>query len=195
MSEGQKAGDLLDAVVDLADESDQVSIRDMVETIGHRGFGPLIFVPALVVVSPLGGIPGVPTLFALVIALIACQILVGRGHIWLPDPVGARSVDNEKLRNSAHKARPVAHWMDKWMGRRLDTLTGKTARTLAAVTVVGLCILVPPLELIPFAALGPMLAVAVIGLALTAHDGGLMLLGLCGATVALITGVNMLISI
>ncbi|QYX56482.1 exopolysaccharide biosynthesis protein [Roseovarius sp. SCSIO 43702] len=194
MSDKNDATDLVDAVEDLAGDEGEVSVRDMVEAIGHRGFGPLIFVPALVVVSPLGGIPGVPTLFALIIVLIAVQILVGRTHFWLPDMIGERSVSDDRVRKSADKARPVARWMDKWLGSRLESLTGKTARIAAAVAVVGLCILVPPLELVPFAAIVPMLAIAVIGLALTARDGVLMLVGLVAAGVALITAWNMLIS-
>lgn len=64
----------------------------------------------------------------------------------------------------------------------------------AALAVIALCIMVPPLELLPFAAVIPMLAIAIIGLAVMVRDGVLMLVGLGAAVAALIGGLYMLIS-
>lgn len=49
---------------------------------------------------------------------------------------------------------------------------------IAALVVILLCITVPPLEVLPFANSGPMLAIAAIGLALTVRDGVVMLIAL-----------------
>lgn len=193
MAEPENAESMLDDIGALARGAERVSIGDVVERIGARGFGPLIFVPALVGASPLGGLPGVPTLMALVIVLIAVQILVRRGRIWLPGPLRRRGVTSQRLQGAIERARPAARGIDRWLGRKLDPLTSAPARVLAALIVICLCVLVPPLELVPFAALAPMLAIALIGLAIAAQDGILMLVGLGGAGGALITALNLLI--
>lgn len=194
MGDIETANGLLDEIGSLTEKNAPVSLGDVVQRIGPRGFGPLLFLPAIVVASPLGGIPGVPSLFALVILLIAAQVLLGRQHIWLPAVLENRQITAEKLYNATQKARPVARRMDRWLGRRLAKLVTRPAKMFAALCVIALCLLVPPLEIIPFAAALPMLAIALIGLAFTARDGILMLVGLCLAGVALITGVGMLIS-
>lgn len=188
------AENLLDEIKELAEQEENVSVGDVVEAIGDRGFGPLIFVTALLGASPLGGIPGVPTFFAIILILITVQILFGRWHFWLPSFLENRQVTAENLHRATRKARPVARRMDRWLGHRLANLVTRPAKILAALCVIALCLLVPPLEIIPFAAALPMLAIALIGLAFTARDGILMLVGLCLAAVALITGVGMLIS-
>lgn len=193
MAAPENATEMLDDIGALARGADRVSIGNVVDRIGARGFGPLIFAPALVGASPLGGIPGVPTLMALVIVLIAVQILMRRGRIWLPGPIRRRGVTAARLQTAIVRARPAANWIDRWLGRKLDWLTSAPARVVSGLVVIGLCILVPPLELIPFAALAPMLAIALIGLAIAAHDGILMLIGLGGSAAALISGLTLLI--
>ncbi|WP_306152286.1 exopolysaccharide biosynthesis protein [Roseovarius sp. MMSF_3281] len=194
MGDIETANGLLDELGTLAQSKGPVSLGDVVQRIGPRGFGPLLFLPAIIVVSPLGGIPGVPSLFALVIFMIAAQVLLGRRHIWLPSVLGNRQITADKLLRAIQKARPAARRMDRWLGRRLESLVTRLAKIFAALCVIALCLLVPPLEIIPFAAALPMLAIALVGLAFTARDGILMLVGLCLAGVALITGAGMLIS-
>ncbi len=192
--EGGAAQRLMDEMGRLAETRDEVSVGDLVGVVGHRGFGPLFFAPALIAVSPLGAVPGVPTSCALLIVLVAVQILMNRGTIWMPPVLSRRSVPADRVSRAMDKARPAAAWMDRHFGRRLRALTTMPARLAAAAAVLALCLMVPPLELIPFAAAIPMAAVAVIGLAITAGDGILMLVGLGAAAAALITGWSMVIS-
>ncbi|MGK7651284.1 exopolysaccharide biosynthesis protein [Roseovarius sp. B08] len=186
------AEDLLSEINGLADEEDNVSVKDVVEAIGSRGFGPIIFVIALLGASPLGGIPGVPTLFAVLLILIAAQILLGRQSFWIPDKIGDRAVEDEKVTRSVDKARPVAQWMDRYFGHRLEALTGQPAQIAAACVVVGLCLMIPPLEVVPFAALIPFAAIALLGLAITVRDGVLMVVAFAASAGALYAAVNFL---
>ncbi len=188
------AGDakkLLDAICGLADDETAVSVGDVVEAIGARGFGPVIFVTAMLGASPLGGIPLVPTLCAIILILIAVQILMGRRHFWLPDKIARRAVKQKTITNAVDRARPVADWMDRHFGRRLTALTGKPAQIAAACVVVGLGLIVPPLELVPFAAVIPLGAVALIGLAITLGDGVLMTVAFAASAGALLAAVNL----
>jgi len=71
---------VIDGVVELGEDRHKVSVSDIQDKIGQRSFGPFLFVPALIEISPVGGIPGVPTMLALIIALFAVQMLFGRDH-------------------------------------------------------------------------------------------------------------------
>ena len=194
MTERAKASDLIRQMDCLARDADSVTVDDLIGVIGQRGFGPLFLAPALIVLSPLGAIPVVPSLFAALIIVIALQMVLGRDAIWLPRFMRNRSVRSGRVRAAMDKAGPAAAWMDRWFGRRLQVMTTAPLRLAAALVVMALCLSVPALELIPFAAMIPMLAIAVIGLAITVGDGILMLAGLTAAGAALISAYLLLIS-
>ena len=132
-------------------------------------------IPALLEITPIGGIPGVPTALALIIALIAVQLLLSRDHVWMPDFVQQRAVGSNKLHKAVQKLRGVGGFLDRHSEGRLEGLTQGPAIKLVALTILALCCTVPPLEFVPFASSIPMLAIAVLGLALTVRDGALVL--------------------
>lgn len=168
---------MLESIDGSTDGTDRVTVDDMVEALGHRGYGPFLLVPALIEISPVGGIPAVPTILALTIAIFAAQIALGRDHLWLPEWLRNRSISGPRLHKAMDKIKPVARRMDRWFHGRLCSLSEPLAIRLAAVCCVLLCLTVPPLEFVPFASSAPMFAVAVFGLAITVRDGVLMLAG------------------
>ena len=85
-------GEILDMLRSLADRQDKVSIGDVLDTIGDRSYGPAMMLPAMIEISPIGGIPGVPTLLATIVALVAAQLLIGKEHLWLPQLVQKRAI-------------------------------------------------------------------------------------------------------
>lgn len=163
---------------DLAATRDEVFIGDVLDDFGKRSFGPFIMLPALMEMTPIGGIPGVPTFLALIIALTAIQLLMGREHVWMPDFIQRRSVSGKKLHMAVGKMRGFADFLDRHSEGRLEALTEGFMPKLVAVVVLLLCCTVPPLELLPFASSIPMLANAILGLALTVRDGALLLASL-----------------
>ena len=167
-------GDILDCLDKLAEENDSVSVGQVLDAFGSRTFGPAIIVPALLELTPVGAIPGVPTFLAVVIALIAVQKLFGRQHLWFPQIISNRCVSSEKLAKGAKKLRPLAGFMDRHFHRRLKALTRPPFSRIAAGVIVLLCVSVPFLEVLPFASSVPMLAIAGFGLAVLARDGVLM---------------------
>ncbi|MCZ4351876.1 exopolysaccharide biosynthesis protein [Roseovarius aestuarii] len=193
MQSGHKAEETTDQIADLGQGNDEVRVGDMIEALGRRGFGPLLFVPAMIELSPIGGIPGVPTVLALIIALIAVQIILGRSHFWLPDILERQTVSGKALSKAAGVLNPVAQRMDSWFGGRLPAMVGPWVQRLAAAAVIAHCATVPPLEIIPFASSVPMLSIALIGLAMMAGDGVLMLMALIWAVCALILAPYLLI--
>ncbi len=131
------------------------------------------------------GIPGIPTFLVVIVSLMAVQLLFGRDHVWMPQFVQNRAVKSKKLHKAVGKLRGIAHWLDEHSRDRFEFLIRDVWIKLAAIIVLLLCLTVPPLEFIPFASSGPMLAIAAIGLALIVRDGLVMVLALILAIAAL----------
>ncbi|MEC7889234.1 MAG: exopolysaccharide biosynthesis protein, partial [Pseudomonadota bacterium] len=159
--------EVLSELDELASHSDKVCVADVLDDFGERSFGPFIMLPALLELSPIGGIPGLPTALALFIALIAVQLLIGRDHVWMPQFVQKRAVGSRKLHKAVGKLRGIGKFLDRHSEGRLEILTEGIAIKLVAILIIALCCTVPPLEFLPFASSFPMLAIAVLGLALT----------------------------
>ncbi|HSK38861.1 MAG TPA: exopolysaccharide biosynthesis protein, partial [Arenibaculum sp.] len=175
-----------DRLDETAGRKDEVSIGNIVETLGNRSYGPFLIVPALLELSPIGGIPGVPTLLAAIIILFAGQMVLGRRHFWLPRLLAGRSTSADLLKKSTRKMRPLGRWLDRWFHGRLSKLTSGPFIRMAAAACIGLALTVPPLELFPFASSAPMAAIAMFGLGLLVRDGVLMIIAglLTAATTA-----------
>ena len=197
--EPRGATDALDRLRQRADEArgrdephadaEHVTIGDLMDAFGGRTYGPFLLVPALIELSPIGGIPGVPSVLALTIALFAVQMLTGRDHFWLPGWLEHRAVKIDRVDQADDKMRPVTERLDRWSSNRLPALAGKAAQRAAAFLVLLLCLTVPPLELLPFASAAPMSAIAAFGLGMIVRDGLVMLAGFVLTAVALGVGV------
>ncbi len=164
--------------LDDSNDGKTIHLQDIVDTFRSRGFGPLVTLPALLALLPTGGVPGVPTLCAIFIALIAVQQLFGRQSPWLPRKLRKRGISHDKLHRTVKRVRPWTQRIDKLLAQRLEIFLQPTARRLIAVLVIVLALGMIPLELLPFAAAMPALAITVIGLGMTADDGLLLLIGL-----------------
>jgi hypothetical protein len=79
-------------------------------------------VPALIALTPLGGIPGLPKALAVVVIVVAAQFLIMK-RFWLPNVVVRRSIERGSLRTPVNYLRPVARAIDKVIRSRLAWLT------------------------------------------------------------------------
>jgi len=185
-------GDILDKLETLADRQSRVSLEDAVAAFGNRSYGPFLLVPALIEISPIGGIPGLPTVLAAIIILFAAQMLIGRKHLWLPHVIGKRAASAGTVHRATAKLRGVADVADRWFHGRLPALTQGPFVRIAALATIGLALTVPPLELLPFASTAPMAAIAAFGLALLVRDGALMIAAILLAGVATAVGIGLI---
>ncbi|SMQ69462.1 Uncharacterized conserved protein [Altererythrobacter xiamenensis] len=176
--EPQSVEEAVEALEDVAEHKSDVSIGDVLDEFGRRSFGPFLMIFALIEITPVGGIPGVPTFLAVICAFIAVQLLFGAEHVWVPGWIENRSVSGKKLGESAEKLANSAEKLDHWFHGRMERFTRPLWHKIAAVMILLLCVTVPPLELLPFASSAPMLAIASFGLALTVRDGLLMLIAI-----------------
>jgi hypothetical protein len=167
---------LLEHIADLAKDEQQVSMAQVVESVGDRSFGPLLLIMGLTLFSPLSGVPGMAIFAGLFVLLIALQMLVGRKHFWLPNFILNRSVAQSKLTKALNWLKPTARRVDRMIKPRLNFMLHPSSTYLIA----GLCVMVgaalPFLELVPFSSSIVGLALAILGLALVARDGLLVLI-------------------
>lgn len=182
---GKQVNEILDELCYTAGNKEKITVGEIAESLGHRGFGPFLSVPALIEITPIGGIPGVPSVLALIIALFAVQIVFRRKYMWLPDFIERRSVSEDRIESATRRLRPLADWLDRWFHERLPRFADSGSSKVAAAIVILLCLTVPPMELLPFASTIPMGTIALIGLALTVRDGALMLAAYVLAAVGL----------
>jgi len=153
----------------------KVRVGDMVGAFGTRSYGPFLIVPALLEISPIGAVPGVPTVLATMVVLFAAQMLFGAKRLWVPGFVERAGFSARRLERGVQKLRPLACRIDRWFHGRLRRLTTGPFMRVAAAGCIALAITVPLLEVVPFASSVPMAAIALFGLALLVGDGLLML--------------------
>jgi hypothetical protein len=139
---------------------------------------------ALVTLSPVGDIPGVPTMVAVLGLLLSTQFLWGRSSFWLPGWLLRKSIARTTMTKSIGWLERPARFIDRCLRPRLSMFVkGFAARVIATVSLL-ISLAMPLMEVIPFSASGAGGALTAFGLALIARDGLMPLLALIftGAT-------------
>ncbi|MGP1358864.1 exopolysaccharide biosynthesis protein [Roseicyclus sp.] len=195
----QEQGTLSDIVDELGHaagetQGDRVEVGHLIDALDHRGYGAALAVLPLIELSPLGGIPGFPTLLALTIAIITARLLMGYEHLWAPGWLRRRKLPSDRVMQSVEWLKPLTKRIDAQLHARLSRFAGPAGRRAAGIVILALLLTVPPLELVPFATSGPMIVISVFGLGLLFRDGLLMLVGFVGAGLAVAAGFGALVS-
>ncbi|MFD2237533.1 exopolysaccharide biosynthesis protein [Aureimonas populi] len=174
----QSLMELLDTIEERARGDGEVSLDTIQDMAGENAFGPVILVPGLLAVSPLTGIPTIPSIIGLLVALISIQLVVGRRKLWLPRRMSGAALNRSRVEKAISFLRPIARWVDKGVGPRLSFATEEWAVRGAALICFLVAITMPPLEIVPFLATTAGLVISLFGLAITLRDGVLMIFGL-----------------
>ncbi len=169
---------LLDELEALIDGRDEVSLGAIIDQLGARGFGPLLVALSAFLILPVGMIPGMPGLVAIVLVLVGLQMLIGHKRLWAPEALRGRLISTGPLRASINRARPVARRLRPILMPRLGGLVdnGLTLTAAAAIFIVtGVVIFL--IGFIPGLPFVLSLHVLLIGLGMSARDGLVTLLG------------------
>lgn len=160
-------------------EGDKLSLREMVEAFGERGFGAVILMLALMALFPWP--PGGKAVFSVPIILIAAEMALQRDKVWLPRWLLDLSVSRKSYRTAAEKILPRLRQIERLTRPRWPVLTGEVADL-----VIGLiCILLALMMAlpVPFGDALPGLTLALFGLGIIQRDGAFILAGLLGTAV------------
>lgn len=178
--------------VQSAGEGDEVSVQDMLDAVGARSFGSVLLVPAMIILSPVSGIPTVPTIGATIICLIALQLLCGRRSIWLPRWLLKLNLRRTTLDRVARFISPLARGVDKLLKPRLSFFVRRPFTQVIALLCILSAATMPVLEPLPFMASTAAAVICVYALALVARDGLLALIALMLTGVLAALGVTSL---
>jgi hypothetical protein len=164
-----------------------VRVETLVRAMDPAVHPVLLLLPALIIVTPLSGIPGLSSLGGLTIALVAFQILLGRPTIWFPAFVLRRRMSADRLLRALDRLDRPVRFIDRRSVARAGWFFAFPARPLALVTCIACGLAMPFLELVPFSATTLALVVTVLAAALLVRDGLLAAFGLGGFALAILT--------
>ncbi len=181
MSEVNNLRSLLQSLCN-ATEGESVSVRDMLNAVGRRSYGPVLLLLGFIAVSPLTLIPGANSLVAILILIFAVQIVLGRKYPWIPKKALEFSFPRKHLIAGVAAAEKHTHVVDALLKPRLTFLTKSPFVQIVALACVAAALITIPLSFVPLGPILPSLTVLFFGLALTARDGFVLLLA--GAALA-----------
>lgn len=169
--------DIADTIDEMA-EPDAVCVSDLLDRYGASAYAPAIFIPAIMLVSPLSGVPLLSSVLGFTIMLIALQGLIGRDAIWLPGWVRRQELSHQTAGKVSGLIRKFAEKLAYVTRERLLFLVTPPLRRV----VYGVCavsgMLMPFLEVVPFSSSVVGGSIAVVAVGLLARDGLIVLIGL-----------------
>lgn len=174
-----------------AENHRKIPVETIVEEVETSGFGPMLLVPALIIILPTGAIPGVPDACNIIIVLMAAQLVFGRSTPWLPQWLTRLKISGPKVDKAMQKASPVLRKIDGWSRQRFTSLTGRTAQRCIAGLIMMTSALSIGIGVIPYVPALLALPTLFFAFGMTLRDGLIILLGLvlltctAGATYAL----------
>ncbi len=171
LAPGRSASELLDDLVD-AFPGDKTSVGELIDRLDSRAHGMLLLVLALPMCIP--NVPGISTIFGVLMMLPALQLVMGSRRLWVPQRVRRWEIECAPLRRTLRAATPPLKRVEYLIKPRWSRLTRFPVTILVGLqTLLMAFILILP---IPFANWPPGMTVAITSLALLQRDGVLMLL-------------------
>lgn len=152
-------------------QGETITLRQLLELIGEQGllfFCIILTLPFLLPVS----IPGVSTIFGLVIILIGMGVTLNRIP-WLPARVMNRTIMREHLVPTLEKGIELFGRFERWVQPRAKVLTEGIVmnRVNGLLLTFGGVLLIFPLGLVPFSNTLPALAVLLLAVGMLQRDG------------------------
>ena len=175
-AEPKTLSDVLDRI-EAAAAGGCVSVGDLLDELGERSITPVLLAISVLLISPLSGIPGVPTVSAALIVLIGAQGLMRRRHLWLPEALMRREIAAARIEKGVAWLRRPCAWIDRNARPRLCALTAGPMRPLAVLVCLLIASSWPLLEILPMVTSLGATAIALIVFGLLTRDGLFALLG------------------
>lgn len=171
----------------------QISFEEIRQAFGDRGYGLLMLALAIPTLIPIP-VPGLSALFGIPLAFVALQLVLARPQPWLPRALLQLSVRHEQFADVVARSLPWLERIERTLHPRWFALAGGLARRWvgALCLVLALLLTLPvPLTGIPLA-----LPAVILAAGLLERDGMAVvvgsLLGIAGATIALLIGIALL---
>lgn len=147
--------------------TERVTLGELIQSLGPRGYGILIVLFALPNLLPVY-IPGLSPLFGFPLMILCAQLAYGLPTPRLPLVLTRRSMKRSDLRMITIRALPWLQRVERWVKPRPSIVTSRTGERLIGVYgVVLCCIIVIPL---PFTNGPPSLACLIMAIGMMEED-------------------------
>ncbi len=158
----------LSDIVKSIDTSRDTTIGELVDSLGERAFGALMFIFAVPNILPTP--PGTSAILGLPLVILTWQVLVGRQSLWLPALIRQRRISREMMQTFVTKVTPVMARLERVLRPRLGFVVSSDVaeRLIGLVTFPLALVLFLP---IPFGNILPAAAVSCVALGLAERDG------------------------
>lgn len=158
-----------------------VTLGAIADRLGARAFGFVILIAALPMIIP--SVPGLSTVFGLLILATALQIAVGRRRIRLPARLRRYGLSSAKVRTVVTKALPAIGRIERVVRARWMPLTrGTVLNAVGGLMVVLAVVMALP---IPGANPPPAIACALMAIGILERDGVVVAIGIIAGLAAL----------
>lgn len=156
---------------------DRISLGDITRLLGDRGYGVLMFVLALP-----GLLPGISSIAAVPLALVALQLAIGLPRPWLPRFLANRSLSRADFCRMIDRVLPHLARIERLLRPRLTVLAGPVGERVMGFVCLALALLL----IIPVLFNAPLVVpIALMALAILERDGVLGTIGLLAGCLAL----------
>ena len=165
---------LLERIADEAladDASDQITLGEFIDKLADRGFGVLMLLCALPNFFPVN-VPGISTIFSVILILLVTQWMIGRQHPWLPRFIRGRHMSEKKFASGIKPIIPKLRKVENVIKPRMGGMFHRLG-----IWFIGACLLLQigflalPLSMIPFSNALPAYFIAAIAIGIITHDG------------------------
>lgn len=173
-------------VIEDETEGQSITVGEITQALNHRGFGPLMLVPAMVTILPTGAIPGIPGACGIFIVLVTGQMICGRHYPWMPGWLKNLSFDRQKFMDAIEKAKPAVTVIDRFVRPRLDFFSGPLMQRLIASFCFVLAILMAMVGFVPFLPAVISMPILFFALGLTSRDGIMTMAGFAFSIAAIV---------
>lgn len=159
---------------------ERLTVGEMVDRLDTRAHGVLLLILALPMCIP--NVPGISTIFGVLMLAPALQMLLGSRRLWLPQRARDWAIDASALRRTLKVATPPLKRIEYLFKPRWRVLTRFPVTIFVGLqTLLMAMILILP---IPFANWPPGMTVAITAIALLQRDGVLMMFTLPAAVIS-----------
>ncbi len=161
-------------IVSSLDGRPSFTIGELVDELGERAFGALMFIFAVPNIIPTP--PGTSAVLGLPLVILTFQLMIGRQTLWLPQTIRKRTIDGALVATFVRRSMPVLVRFEKVLRPRFSLVVASDVaeRVIGLVAFLLAVVLFLP---IPLANIVPAAAIAVMALGLAERDGLAVLLG------------------
>jgi hypothetical protein len=157
----------------------KVTLEWLISGLGRRSFGLVLFLLGVI-----GLLPGVSLLVALLLAVLAVQMMRGRARPIFPRRLASLEVQISSLSATLDRVVPVLAFLEQFVHPRWPTPFETTKRVVGGVILLTGGLFLPP---VPLTNLPPAFVVMLISIAYLEEDGVLLSIGL-GCALLLLAG-------